>query len=370
MIDGLSDLQIALIVIGAALILGVIVYNLVRSKKTKRSRLSSMIPQETESETYSVTRQEPGFAKVEPVLNDSQLVTSVPIKSPYAAPNAGVHMPRIDPSIDCVVLLRFSVPITGPEILAQLLNWPKNTPYRYLIEGYGAKVEPHQLDSQVQDWGSVSPEASYSELQAAVQLANRRGAIGVVDLSEFLSKCQSLADALDAEIDLPPVNEVLEQAKSLDEFCIASDIQLGFQLMANMISWDAKDVGGALQDKGFILSRDGAFFHFYEQEQLLFKVQAENVNFLRDDLQGKRIKQMHFLLDVPLAIADVNPFSAMLIKANELAGDLDGRLLDDNGQVLTESAVVGIQQHLKGIYEMMAARDVVPGSISAARLFS
>lgn len=368
MIDGLPELQIALIVIGTALILGVVIYNVVRSRKTKKSRVSSMIPQESESETYIATRKEPGFIKAEP---SSNLVSEVVVaKSAYNPPNTTIHMPRIDPSIDCVVLLRFSVPITGPEILAQLLNWPKNTPYRYLIEGYGAKIEPQFLDSQVQDWGAISAEASYSELQAAVQLANRRGPIGVVDLSEFLSKCQSLADALDAEIDLPPVNEVLGQAKSLDEFCVASDIQLSFQLMANMISWDAKDVGSALQNRGFILSRDGAFFHFYEQEQLVFKVQVENVNFLRDDLQGKRIKQVHFMLDVPLALADVNPFSAMLVKANELAGDLDGRLLDDNGQVLTESAVGGIQQHLKAIYEMMAARDVVPGSISAARLFS
>lgn len=369
----LSELQIALIAIGVIILLGVVVYNLIKSRKKVASHqlnqasVGSAVPaQQFQEPKFRLDDgSELGALKVEPNLGSSKeemIQVSLP-SSPISL------SPRIDPAIDSVVFLRFSVPISGAEILAQLLAWPKNTPYRYLIEGLGGKSSG--LDSlETLEWSSIQSEDFYRELQLAVQLANRRGPIGVVDLSEFLSRSQALADALDAEIDLPPVNEVVDQAKLIDQFCLTADIQLGFQLMANMISWDAKEVASALQNRGLILSRDGGYFHCYQNDQLLFRVQAEEVNFLRDDLQNRRIKHIQFLLDVPLAPAHGNPFVAMLNKANELASDLDGRLLDDNGQALSEAAVDMIKNHLDGIYEMMKSRDVIPGSMSAQRLFS
>lgn len=369
----LSELQIALIAIGVIILLGVVAYNLIKSRKKVASQsfgkspdIDLGVPQQFQEPKFrlddssgtNTSKSEPNFGATKEVL---ARVDVVPSPLPLS--------PRIDPAIDSVVFLRFSVPIAGAEILAQLLAWPKNTPYRYLIEGLGSKSSDLE-STEVLEWSSIQPDDFYRELQLAVQLANRRGPIGVVDLSEFLSRSQALADALDAEIDLPPINDVVDQAKSIDQFCLTADIQLGFQLMANMISWDAKDVASALQNRGLILSRDGGYFHCYHNDQLLFRVQAEEINFLRDDLQNRRIKHIQFLLDVPLASSQGNPFVAMLNKANELASDLDGRLLDDNGQALSEAAIEMIKSHLDGIYEMMRSRDVIPGSISAQRLFS
>lgn len=371
----LSELQIALIAIGVIILLGIVAYNLLKSRR-KAASLNSGRASAQDLGT-SPQFQEPTFRmgdslaseplKFEPNFNVSSVQQdSISIEQP---PQSLSLSPRIDPAIDSVVFLRFSVPISGAEILSQLSAWPKNTPYRYLIEGLGSKSSDSD-SSETLEWSSIQADDFYRELQLAVQLANRRGPIGVVDLSEFLSRSQALADSLDAEIDLPPVNEVVDQAKLIDQFCLTADIQLGFQLMANMISWDAKDVASALQNRGLILSRDGGYFHCYQNDQLLFRVQAEEVNFLRDDLQDRRIKHVQFLLDVPLAPSQINPFVAMLNKANELAADLDGRLLDDNGQALSQAAIEMIKNHLDGIYEMMKSRDVIPGSISAQRLFS
>jgi hypothetical protein len=370
----LSELQIALIAIGVIILLGVLVLNLFKSrKKTINSDFSN--PRSTAS---SPQFQEPKFKFNDDVASNqvkSEPEFNLPTNasepsSEIGLPSTAISLsPRIDPAIDSVVFLRFAVPISGSEILTQLLAWPKNTPYRYLIEGLGNKTSDLE-SSEPLEWASIHPEFFYRELQLAVQLANRRGPIGVVDLSEFLSRSQSLADLLDAEIDLPPAHDVVEQAKLIDQFCMTADIQLGFQLMANMISWDAKDVSNALQNRGLILSRDGTYFHCYQNDQLVFRVQAEEVNFLRDDLQNRRIKQVQFLLDVPLAPSQFNPFIAMLEKANELAVDLDGRLLDDNGQALSSAAIDMIKNHLDSIYDMMKSRDVIPGSMSAQRLFS
>ena len=361
---GLSELQMALVVIGSIIIFGILIYNFIRTRGL-RKRKQSIIAQESHQSSVGM-RLEPGFSEISNIKSEENLEINVIENIEQVIPSQ-IFLSRIDPAIDCVVLLKFSVPISGLEISQYLLSWPKNTPYRYLVEGLNSLSVSEGGDAS---WESIEQQSSYDELQIGIQLANRRGPIGVVDLSEFLTKCQNLADSLDAEIDLPPVNQVLANAQELDQFCVLVDIQLGFYLIANMISWGAREVQSALQSQGFILSRDGGSFHFYENDQLIFKVQADDVNFLRDDLQGKRIKQIHFLLDVPLAPKRNEPFVKMLDQAKKLAIDLDGRLLDDNGQALVDSSISSIYDHLQGIYQSMESRDIIPGSLSSLRLFS
>lgn len=355
----------ALVAIGSFIIFSILIYNLVRSRRlrNKRQSINAVNPHQS---TLDDSRLEPGFLEPSKIISSENLKTDVTGSVAQSAP-LQIFLPRIDPAIDCVVLLKFSVPITGLEISQYLLSWPKNTPYRYLVEGLNSLSSNEIVNAS---WETIEQQNTYIELQIGVQLANRRGPIGVVDLSEFLTKCQNLADSLDAEIDLPPVNQVLAHASELDQFCVLSDIQLGFYLIANMISWGAREVQSALQLLGFILSRDGGSFHFYENDQLIFKVQADDVNFLRDDLQGKRIKQIHFLLDVPLAPKQSEPFIKMLDQAKRLAVDLDGRLLDDNGQALVDVSIASIYEYLQGIYQSMESRDIIPGSLSSLRLFS
>ena len=368
-LSDLSELQLALILIGAGILLGIIFYNFFKSKTNSSNSFSTkdnikVQPsfKNNQNEFDSSSRVEPGFSRTSEDQNQSvETETVASVNSSFL-----VNIPRIDPAIDCSVVLHFSVPIGGAEVMSHFLGWPKNSPFRHLVEGLRSVADNHQIN----EWEPITAENSYTELQVAIQLANRRGPIGVVDLSEFLTRCQSLADSLDAEIDLPPVNQVLEQAKNLDEFCVSSDIQLGFILAANMISWSASDVQNVLQKRGLILSRDGAFFNSYDRDQLNFRAQADGINFLLDDLQGKRIKQIQFLLDVPISPINSDPFMSMLEIANQLAGDLDGRLLDDNGQALVEASIQGIQTYLNNLYQLMRSRDIVPGSQTAIRLYS
>ncbi len=376
------DLQVALLAIGAFLIFALFLYNFFRTQKLKKQLLGSAVksmPEEqidpsptthplADSSTLEVPKIEPTFQDasvhqpeysndVSPISHQESLSVA------HHEEIVQIYSSRMDPNIDCVVVLRFSLLVNGKEILEHMTNWPQNPTYRIASEGL------YELDG-VNSWELINEQHDYREIQLSMQLANRRGPISQEELSEYLGLASELAHEIDAEIDLPPISQVLSQAQDLDQFSVQCDIQLGFNLIPNMISWATKDVEAALLNKGFLLSRDGVFFNYFSGQHLLFKAQIPGLNFLTDDLQTYRIKSILFALDVPLVPQHLDAFPKMLEVSQQLAQELDGKVLDDNGQVLEKSSVNTIVAQLEPIYQLMREWQILPGSSSAARLFS
>ena len=244
-----------------------------------------------------------------------------------------------------------------------MAHWPINPQYRMACEGL------FELDEKLA-WENIDPEHYYRELHFSMQLANRRGPVSKEDLAEFLGLAAQLAGEVDAEIDLPPIQNVLIDAQELDDFAVQCDIQLSFSIVPNMLSWSAKEVEAILVKNGCLLSRDGLSFNHFSQNQLLFKVQIPSLNFLTDDLQTQRIKSIIFALEVPMVAEDYDAFTKMYEISSVIASELDGRVLDDNGQVLDIGSVELIKAQLEPIYALMQERQILPGSATALRLFS
>jgi hypothetical protein len=275
----------------------------------------------------------------------------------------GAYSNRMDPNIDCVVVLKFSLLIKGQELFEKMSQWPTRTPYRMAFEGLYEST-----DSQV--WELLQADHDYRELQLSMQLANRRGPVSKDDLAEFLGLASQLAGDVDAEIDLPPIPQVLAQAQDLDHFAIQCDIQLAFNLVPNMMSWTTKEVETALIKMGLALSRDGLSFNYTTENYILFKAQIPGINFLTDDLQTQRVKNVIFSLDVPLVPQRLQAFTKMLEISKSIAQELDGKVLDDNSQNLEMSSIEIIVAQLEPIYLIMQERQIPPGSSLALRLFS
>jgi hypothetical protein len=273
------------------------------------------------------------------------------------------YISRIDPNIDCVVALKFELLIKGAELLEKMAHWPSVPQYRIACEGL------RELDEKF-SWEQIELKHDYRELQVSMQLANRRGPVSKEDLAEFLGLAAQLASEVDAEIDLPPIQNVLSDAQDLDHFAVQCDIQLSFSVVPNMISWSTKEVETVLAKNGFLLSRDGLFFNYFSQNQLLFKAQIPGLNFLTDDLQTQRIKSIIFALDVPLVPSECHAFTKMYKSSAAIASELDGRVLDDNGNVLEANSIDVIIAQLEPIYALMQERQILPGSATALRLFS
>jgi hypothetical protein len=365
------DLQIALYLVGALIIFALFLTNFLRGRRLKKQMMASLTQAVMQETLTSGGMKEPHFGQLDSQEEKSSQEDTSSTDGPHLVNTHSAedqtrdnhYNSRIDPNIDCVVALKFELLIKGAELLEKMAHWPSVPQYRIACEGLW------ELDEK-SSWEQIESKHDYRELQVSMQLANRRGPVSKEDLAEFLGLAAQLANEVDAEIDLPPMQNVLSDAQDLDHFAVQCDIQLSFSVVPNMISWSTKEVETVLAKNGFLLSRDGLFFNHFSQNQLLFKAQIPGLNFLTDDLQTQRIKSIIFALDVPLVPNECQAFTKMYKSSAAIASELDGRVLDDNGNVLEANSIDVIIAQLEPIYALMQERQILPGSATALRLFS
>jgi len=336
---GLSDLQFALAAIGLVILILVAILNFKYARARRQAREQTQFAHEPSFADPEMGRTEPSFGSM-----------SVASSSPEKF--------SIDPRIDCVITLRFDQAIAGSEILEEIHDWADSqvqATARWVCEGLTADQDA------AEDWEALKPESSYSELQLAIQLASRRGAIGVLELSDFCSRAQALAETLGSQIDMPSVNTMLESAKELDVMAADSDIQLSINVLFDApYPWGNFDA--LMRQRGFKLARNGRQYEFYSNGMFVFNSADLDPN--------SSVSQLTLLLEVPLVAQEERAFERMLGEGVEIAQAAHGRLVDDNGINLSEAAVVSIRQHLDVLYANLEKSGVPAGSSTASRLFS
>ena len=250
---GLSELQFALGAIGILVLLLVALINL----RTARSRRQAQIQVEPVLGQRSPVNTENN--RVEPVFLSQTVVDDLTNKRF-----------TIDPRIDCVITLRFESPIKGSEILSEFDDWPRFSA-EWICDGLRAdKPEDH--------WEPIDADSPYVGLQLAIQLASRRGPVGVLELSDFCSRSQALADVLGAQIDMPSVSAMLESAKELDAIAAESDIQLSINVAFDGKPKTRAELDAMLCERNFTLSANRRFYQFFSNDLALF-----NTGFLDSD---------------------------------------------------------------------------------------
>jgi len=334
---GLSELQFALGLIGVLLVVLVAIVNL-RAARARRQVHAPVEPgfADAAKQNQLGDRVEPGFSEPMHVL---------PTEAPRFA---------IDPRIDCVISLRFESPIKGSEIMGEVAGWPRFGAH-WIYEGLRA-------DGHEGEWEPIGMDANYVELQLAIQLASRKGPIGVLELSDFCSRSQALADVLDAQIDMPSVSTMIESAKELDAIAAESDIQLSINVAFDGKAKTRAELDALMQERNFVLSKNSRSYVFFSNNQILFAS-----NSLDPD---QPITGISLLLELPLVEQEQMGFERMLAESVALAELMQGRIVDDNGVNLTENAVIAIRQHLDGLYSRLEQSGIAAGSATAARLFN
>lgn len=361
----MTDLQMSLVAIGGTIVVGVITYNKWQEYKAKKSVQKAFssehddVLMNPESPPIPVERHEPSIAAAPeaPTADSHEQVDvtldTVESQSAPVTPVVQKDLP-VDELLDCAIPLALDMPVRGERILQKLHG----------LRHVGSK--PVHFIGQREDgtWEEVAHGSSYYGLVAGVQLANRSSALNEIEYSELITSLRQLADDIDAEPDVPDMADVMSRARSLHQFAAEYDAQLSVNVQSKGAPWAINTLLSALERQGFDLRPDGRLVMPDGEGGVLFSL-STNVT-----LAAETTSRLTLLLDVPRVAPSRDGFGAMIACARMLASRLDGVVVDDGSQPLSDEALAEIANQVNTFYQQMESSGVPAGSTRALRLFS
>ncbi|RMX07503.1 cell division protein FtsZ [Allofranklinella schreckenbergeri] len=271
---------------------------------------------------------------------------------------------EFDSLVFSVAPLALDKPVSGEAALAALPPTHRIGKKQFLVQG---------LNIQTRQWEAPHAGSRYSEFQAAIQLANRQGALNELEFSEFVLKTQDFADAIGAEPDFPDMLHEVARGREVDGFAAANDAVLNLMLVAQRATWSPGYINQCAARHGFKPSLTPGRLvlpavqpHMPPVLALSYDSQAA----MADDLDHTPINEILFTLDVPNVDRAENAFERLRHILGELAETMEGNITDPDGRKLPAMAIESIGADLNQLYEALEARGFPAGSPSALKLFS
>jgi hypothetical protein len=223
------------------------------------------------------------------------------------------------------------------------------------------------------EWERLLPDSNQSirRLRIGLQLVNRLGPVSPSDVAIFGNAVQALADELMAVADMPP-SRVLDQATELDQFCAAVDLEIGVNLVSRAGAFAGTKIRALAEAAGMVLGSNGLFTRYDDAGRVQFSLQNyETTPFSAEALRTMTTHGLTFLLDVPRVDHGERVFMQMTELAKRFAETLQGVLVDDNRQPLSDTQLDHIRREFIGKPQVTMAEYGIPaGSPQAQRLFS
>ncbi|MBI1284929.1 MAG: hypothetical protein GC183_11395 [Thiobacillus sp.] len=416
----MSDLQIWLLVIGAAVVVAVLVFNWIQERRfRKQAEAAFQAPQEDALKQAAAmprvmhSRFEPALR--EPVF-DADSVTPVdeaneprwhieadqlpadeaaagehavpaPVPVPAAEP-APVHAPapahaarnpfmQPSPASAAVAnqpapydeLIEYRVRIGGEGVLANVFADAFNH-----ARTLGKAVRWVGLPVGATEWEEVQPwrDVHYQRVVVTMQLADRNGAVHEEQLSALCHTLQATAQAHGLQVACDDEVEALERAQAIDRFCVDVDVLIGLNVVARGEgAVNLTRIVHEAEDSGMVLGADGVFQLIDSRGEPLYALCNHDAEpFSAMVVEGQTSQGVTLQFDVPRVPDGLKVFDSMVAFGRKIANEVGGILVDDNLRPLTDTGIEKIRTQLAQIYERMEARGVPSGSRRALRLFS
>ena len=355
----MSELQIYLIVIGAAIIVLLLGFNWFQDQRVRR-RMQAQMPVIEQDPLLGdplvsgESRREPGLGGVSATahLSDAHELSVI-----SDHPEASADEQGPDPSTEVVIEITFQGPMLGEDLLPLLQ--PLRTAGRKPVRIFSQDTEG-QLDARLR------PDSQYVSVHLAVLLANRSGALSAIEWSQIWNRAQGLADQLESSIEGPDQQHVLDAASRLDDTCAALDTQVGLTLLLGSMR-PVLDVTSAAQSMGFV-PFNGGLVWLGDYGLVCFTLsRADAASF---DAGMASVDRLSLLLDVPCSPVDTRAFGKMVEVGFELARRVGGELVDDQLRPVQQGAEAAIDEKLMTLYAQLEKAGFAAGSPRARRVFA
>ena len=341
----MSDLKIALVALGAILILLVLLFNWWQDRRV-RNTMKDKFPEAPADPLMNQLETE----RREPTVRIAETLAQSKTEPVVLAED-------IDSATEAVIDVQFPKAIEGSELMELL---------RAYLRVETKPVRLFALSSSGEHHAYPHADENYVSMQLAILLANRKGPLSDIDWSRLWMAAQNLAQQLDGTVDGPEQQIVVERAKQLDALCANLDAQVGLsiRLVEPLATNEVRQV-----------AMSAGFMEYGKQLGWLANTGIPRFTLLFDgkpalDLNSAQVNRLDLLLDVPNSPKDENAFSRMATVGRDLALRLDAELIDDQGQILTDHYDEEIDQQLHQIYEQLEEAGFNAGETRTLRVFT
>ena len=328
----MSDLQLGLLVIGAAAVAGVLLYNRVQERSARRQGERAFGSQHSD------------------VLLDAAQAKREPSLAPAARRAAALPAEALpDPRLDYVIALAVHRPVAAAQVLETWIPLERRFSQRALLAASDGTA-----------WRRIAAgdTGTASALHASLQLVSRAGVASESDLIAFRSEVETLAAGLGATVSAPEMRQALEVARELDRFCAEADIQIAFHLVSGSGALVSEALHDATTGAGFEPAAPGRYALRDTEGRVLL------------DLAERDSRSVTLTLEVPRTAELGRTYESMVRCARQLGTALGAALVDDNGNALDDRALMAIAAQLETVRRAFHGRGFEPGGALALRLFS
>ncbi len=371
----MSELQAALLLIGAGVIVAVYAFGWWQQRQYSRkfgaafkASHADALYQDSPARPAAPMPPPPLVETVEDAPEETPAAadetTGVPAAEPAAATLLDESCALLDGRSDFIIELRLAEP--SPAAVLDGL-WQRKF-------DFGKPVQVCGLTLNGQQWERAIAESQtlYARFRIALQLVDRGGAISAAKLADFRDLVLGLARQIKADTTVPELDETHQHALELDVFCAEVDQMVGVNLVPpgeRLVMGGRIAQAAALQ--GMTLESDGAFHLLNAQGHSLFTlINLDTKPFQHHTLETSGTAGITLLLDVPRVENPALQFDRMVRAARELARELQANVVDDHRVVLSDNGLAVIRAQIAEVEAKMRDHGIAPGSAQARRLFA
>lgn len=387
----MSDLQLSLLGLGAALVAGVWTYNKLQERKYRQAAekvfrgeqpdvlaptsedfaAAEPLPAEPEPSAEAFVppvveeRREPVMDEFVDERREPVMVADEPPQAVRHEAASGNAPPAdwCDESIDLIARLHFNDGIAADDLrqAQSAMQAHQRVHLRvFVVTGAG-----HWLPL------AEAGEGVYSRAWFALQLVDRRGAVSTNDFEALRHALQALASLRNGSLEFPDVAALGEQARALDDFCAQLDLQLAINVLdAGQGAFPGTKIRGMAEAAGMQLNGKGEFHAHDEHGNFLYALANMGDAFDASTMKSLQTHGLTFLLDVPHVRDGAYAFERMLASARQFASTLDAALVNAQRAPISDAMVDSIRKKIFEIHEQMNLAGIPAGGMRALRLFS
>lgn len=214
------------------------------------------------------------------------------------------------------------------------------------------------------------PSVYYQGFVVGLQAVSRNGLATQEELQQFNQQVDTFAQLMGGKVLHTDLAAFTEVAQALDTFCARVDQTIAIHLVSHS-NISGVELRASVENLGFVLGEDGAFHYTGQTGSPMFAIHSLTGDaFTNALLDNQSYKGFSMLLDIPHAPAGEKTFDLFMDLAVHLSGQLGLDLVNDKMEEVSTQWLKDIRNYVLARQEEMVKVGIKPGSKQALRLFS